>query len=92
MNIASERKIHMKLILPDGSKIELDNKISLEEKRVVVDKILEEWNPYFQKTWKLKKTQVCLEIISNYLCNHKDENVSEQDEMRGETNGKEKSK
>jgi hypothetical protein len=78
----------MKLILPNGSKIDLDNSISIEEKRVIVDGILAEWNPYFEKTWNLKKTRVCLEILSSYLYNHKEE-VLEQE--CGEKDGKKES-
>ena len=62
----------MKLKLPDGNKIYLDTTIPLEERKKVVDEILAEWNEYFESSWELRKTQVCLEVLANYLCMEKD--------------------
>jgi hypothetical protein len=62
----------MKLILPNGVKIELDKELPYESKRKIVDEILQEWSPYFTK-YRNKKTSVCLEILSNYLCHEKKE-------------------
>lgn len=60
----------MNLILPDGNKFELDKSLSSENKKEVVESILSEWDWYFTK-YKNRKTQVCLEILSNYLCHEK---------------------
>jgi hypothetical protein len=60
----------MKLILPNGSKIELDKDLPYDEKRKVVEGILDEWNPYFSR-YKNRKTLVCLDVLSNYLCYEK---------------------
>ena len=62
----------MILRLPNGDKIKLDTSLSLEERKAKVNDILDEWQDYFEKTWQLKKTKVCLEILSNYLCLVKD--------------------
>lgn len=57
----------MKIILPNGEKRELDVGISYEERRQVVDEILEEWNDYFTR-YRNKKTLVCLDVLTTYLC------------------------
>lgn len=62
----------MKLRLPNGDIRYLDTSLSLEERKEVVNGILEEWNDYFQKSWELRKTQVCLDILGNYICLVKD--------------------
>lgn len=62
----------MRLILPNGVTMELDKELAIEERRKVVDEILDEWNPYFSK-YKNKKTLVCLEVLTNYLCYEKKE-------------------
>lgn len=63
----------MKLKLPNGEEINLDVKLPLDERKRVVDSILEEWSWYFEHSWGLNKTKVCLEILSNYLCMVKEE-------------------
>lgn len=62
----------MKLILPNGGNIKLNTNLPLEERKKVVNEIIEEWNWYFESSWELEKTKVCLEILSNYLCMVKD--------------------
>jgi hypothetical protein len=62
----------MKLKLPDGGSIKLNTSLALEERKRVVDEILEEWNWYFESSWELDKTKVCLDVLSNYLCMVKD--------------------
>ncbi|MCY9737421.1 hypothetical protein M5X17_27285 [Paenibacillus alvei] len=59
--------IDLRLILPNGNKIELDDNLSIEEKKKVVNDILLEWSDYFT-TYRTKKTKVCLEVLSSYLC------------------------
>jgi hypothetical protein len=70
----------MKLILPNGKEIDLKTDISLEEKQKVVDGILEEWKEYFEQTFQLYKTKICLEVLSNYLCNHKEEDQKNKED------------
>jgi hypothetical protein len=62
----------MKLKLPNGDSIKLNTNLTLEERKKVVDEILEEWNWYFESSWELVKTKVCLDVLSNYLCMVKD--------------------
>lgn len=62
----------MKLKLPDGTQLSLDTSLELEDRKKVVDEILEEWKQYFTNSWDLNKTKVCLEVLSNYLCMVKD--------------------
>lgn len=68
----------MKLMLPNGEKVELDNTLPLEDKRIIVDKILDEWNDYFTK-FRNNKTKVCLEVLSSYLC-HESKEVGDKDD------------
>lgn len=63
----------MKLKLPNGEEILLDKNISLDEKKKVVYDILTEWNSYFEQTWEIGSTRVCLDILSNYLYYHKED-------------------
>lgn len=78
----------MKLILPNGTKIELVKELDHEQRKKVVEEILAEWNGYFTK-YRNRKTQICLEVLSNYLCYEKKEKEKEQvAEMQvGENNG-----
>jgi 23S rRNA A2030 N6-methylase RlmJ len=62
----------MKLKLPDGTQIILNTSLPLEERKRVVNEILDEWKDYFESSWELSKTKVCLEVLSNYLCLVKD--------------------
>jgi hypothetical protein len=62
----------MKLKLPNGDNILLDTSLPLEERKKIVDNILLEWNEYFESSWELRKTQVCLDVLANYLCLVKD--------------------
>lgn len=62
----------MKLTLPNGKKIELDNALPFEQKKFIVEEILNEWNDYFTR-YKNKKTHTCLEILSSYLCHESKE-------------------
>lgn len=70
----------MKIILPNGKETKLDTSLELNERKMVVDEILTEWKHYFENSWELNKTRVCLEVLSNYLCMVKDgENKNKED-------------
>lgn len=58
----------MNLKLPNGHKIKLNKNLPLEERKRVVNEILEEWDWFIRESWELMKTKVFLEVLSNYLC------------------------
>lgn len=62
----------MKLILPNKEVRFLDEKMPLEKRKEVVDEILLEWNDYFESSWGLRGTQICLDVLANYICLVKD--------------------
>lgn len=76
----------MKLLLPDGTKLELDTSITYDEKKAIVDNILDEWQAYFTTYRSTKKTTVCLEVLSNYLYYHKEK--TQEVEIDGEEENK----
>lgn len=57
----------MKIILPDGTKRYLKSKLTIEEKRIIVDEILDEFTPYFTENWDTNKTRICLDVLCSYL-------------------------
>lgn len=57
----------MNLKLPNGEEQVLDTNLSVDKRKEVVYTILSEWGDYFEQTWDLPKTRVCLEILSSYL-------------------------
>ena len=59
--------------LPDGERRELNNLLSIEEKCVVVENILNEFEDYIIKSWESQNTIYFLNGLSNYLVWHKDE-------------------
>ena len=61
--------------LPDGERRELNNLLSVGEKCVVVENILNEFEDYILKTWGSQSTIYFLNGLSNYLVWHKDEDV-----------------
>lgn len=63
----------MKLVLPSGEKTYLDTSLTYDEKLMVVNTILDEWNDHFKNTWENNKTKTCLDILSTYLCTAKSE-------------------
>lgn len=69
----------MKLILPDGSEVQLDKELPSDQRKIVVEGIVSEWNSYFTK-YRNRKTEICLEVLSNYLC-------FEQKSKEGEDSG-----
>lgn len=62
----------MRVKLPNGDKVILDTTLPLDERKKVVDKILQEWNWFFEESWELSKTKNCLDTLSNYICLVKD--------------------
>lgn len=65
----------MKIILPDGKKLYVKQTSPLDEKMVIVDKILEEYSSYFEDNWESQKVAMCLSVLADYI-------------VRGNNNGK----
>lgn len=74
----------MKIQLPDGKKIYLDDNISLEEKKEVVEKLVDEWRDIVKqdrKTWFSNAVKYFLDGLANYLVWHKEEKWTEDKEI-----------
>jgi hypothetical protein len=63
----------MKMQLPNGNKINLDENISLEEKKQVVRELTEEWMPIILLNWESNGVKFFLDNLANYLVWHKEE-------------------
>lgn len=57
----------MKLVLPNGEATNLDETLSIDERKKVVDGILEKWETYFRDKWHMNKVKICLDVLSTYL-------------------------
>lgn len=65
----------MKIQLPNGQKITLDEDIALEEKIRVVEEYTEEWLPIIILNWHSSSVKFFLDNLSNYLVWHKEYDV-----------------
>lgn len=63
----------MKIRLPNATKINLNEDITLEEKRVVVEKLIKEWEHLFSENWNNNSIRFFLDGLANYLVWHKEE-------------------
>lgn len=61
----------MRIRLPNGEKIELDNSLSLEEKKVIVNELISEWNHVVFDNWNDNSVKYFLDSLANYLVWHK---------------------
>jgi hypothetical protein len=69
----------MKIQLPNGEKINLDENLSLEEKNEIVQNLVESHYPT-RTNWDSNSTRFFLDGLANYLVWHKDsENKNKQD-------------
>lgn len=65
----------MKIQLPDGKRIKLEDNISLEEKKKVVKQLVDEWRDIVKtdkKTWFSNAVKYFLDALANYLLWHKE--------------------
>jgi predicted NUDIX family phosphoesterase len=70
----------MKMQLPNGAKINLDENITLEEKKQVVKDLTEEFEPIIRLNWNSNNVKFFLDNLANYLVWHKeDEEKNMQD-------------
>ena len=61
------RKATLKILLPDGTKTQLDCSLPYEEKKTIVDDIISEYTSYFEHNWDSDKTKKCLDMLGYYL-------------------------
>lgn len=70
----------MKIQLPNGQRINLEENISLDNKRQVVEELLETWDYIIIENWHSKSIKFFLDGLGNYLVWHKeDEEKNKQD-------------
>lgn len=72
----------MKIQLPDGRKEDLNEHITLDEKKQVVEELTERWMPTILLNWDSRSVRFFLDGLSNYLVWHKEE------EEKNYSNGK----
>ncbi|UUV45910.1 hypothetical protein [Bacillus phage vB_BanS-Thrax1] len=63
----------MKIQLPDGNQRTLDENITLEEKKSIVEDLTEEWMTIIKLNWHSNSVKYFLDTLANYLVWHKDE-------------------
>ncbi|UGO51096.1 hypothetical protein PQE70_gp262 [Bacillus phage vB_BanS_Nate] len=63
----------MKIQLPDGKQKTLDENITLEEKKKIVEELTEKWRPICRLNWYSDTIKYFLDSLSNYLVWHKEE-------------------
>jgi len=63
----------MKIRLPNGDKITLENDKTLEDKQVIVDKLIEDWSAEIENSWESNTIRFFLDNLANYLVWHKEE-------------------
>jgi hypothetical protein len=79
----------VKIQLPDGRRITLDENITLEEKIKVVEELTEEWIDTIILNWHSDSIKFFLDNLSNYLNWHKDEDEKNYtNTKRGRERGK----
>ena len=60
--------------LPNGQKLTLEENIEINEKLLIVENLIIEWNPYLRKNWSTTPVRFFLDGLANYLVWHKDAN------------------
>lgn len=76
--------------LPDGEEVELDNNITIEEKRDICAGLVEEYDNEIHTMWGKQSISYFLNGLSNYLCWHKDESNYRDKEKGILSNSREK--
>ncbi|MFQ3543626.1 hypothetical protein Q7A53_06025 [Halobacillus rhizosphaerae] len=62
----------MKIQLPNGSQLDLDESITLEEKLETVENLTEEWMPVIKDNWYSNSVKYFLDSLANYIVWHKE--------------------
>lgn len=63
----------MKIQLPNGNRLTLDEHITLDEKKQIVEDLTEEWLPTIKSNWHSNSIIFFLDGLANYLVWHKEE-------------------
>jgi hypothetical protein len=71
--------LYVKIYLPTGQKVDIDNSLSLEDKMEVVDSLIREHEEYIIENWDNKFVKFFLENLANYLVWHKMEAKNKED-------------
>lgn len=66
---------NVKLQLPNGSKVTLDEDISLDEKKKIVEELIELWMPTIESNWYSNSIKFFLDNLGNYLVWHKEADI-----------------
>jgi hypothetical protein len=89
----------MKILLPDGQKIDLDETLSLDKKKKLVCNLTKQYHPMIRRGWNNDSIRFFLDGLANYLVWHKepeDRNKQDKDVLSvkkvEEMEGKRKSK
>lgn len=63
----------MKIQLPNGERLTLDEHITLDEKKQIVEELTETWLPTIELNWHSQSVKFFLDNLANYLVWHKEE-------------------
>lgn len=63
----------MKIQLPNGEKLTLDENIKLTQKVQLVESLTTEWHPILLENWDSNSVRFFLDGLANYLVWHKEE-------------------
>lgn len=64
---------NMKIQLPDGNQRTLDENITLDEKKQIVEDLTEKWMTIIKLNWHSNSVKYFLDTLANYLVWHKEE-------------------
>lgn len=62
----------MKIQLPNGQKIDLDENVDLQEKIFLVNHLSNDWMPIIILNWNSNSVKYFIDTLANYLVWHKD--------------------
>lgn len=82
----------MKIQLPNGQKIILNDDLSIDEKLKITEELAETWIPVLRSSWKIwnsDSTRFFFDSLANYIVWHKEEEDDREDKevmSRNKTN------
>lgn len=69
----------MKILLPNGKKRKIEDNLSLDEKKEIVESLTNEFAVEIKMNWNSNSIKFFLDSLANYLVWHKDEGESRHD-------------